>query len=68
MPPFLTWPIHKKCLCCFTSAISGSYPDIAEKYFQEKSLYIYWHFLPFGRANIAEWGGSAAWMGWVGRE
>jgi hypothetical protein len=36
----------------FTSAISGSYPDIAEKTFQEETLYIYRHFLPFGRTDL----------------
>jgi uncharacterized repeat protein (TIGR04076 family) len=36
----------------FTSATSGGYPDIAEKAFQEESLYIHRHFLPFGRANL----------------
>lgn len=29
----------------FTSAISGTYPDIAEKTFQEESFYINRHFL-----------------------
>jgi len=36
----------------FTSAISGSYPDIAEKTFQEESFYIHRHFLPYGRVDL----------------
>jgi len=43
----------------FAPAISESYPDIAEKTFQEESFYIQRHFLPFGRANVAAGGGSA---------
>jgi hypothetical protein len=31
---------------------SGAYPDIAEKTFQEKSIYIYQRFLPFRRADL----------------
>jgi len=31
---------------------SGSYPDIAEKTFQEESFYINGHFLPFGRTDL----------------
>jgi hypothetical protein len=36
----------------FTPAISGIYPDIAEKTFQEESFYFHRHFLPFGRADL----------------
>jgi hypothetical protein len=36
----------------FTSTISGSYPDIAEKTFQEESFYINRHFLPFERTGL----------------
>jgi len=34
----LSWTIHKKCDAYFSSAISGGYPDIAEKTFQEESF------------------------------
>jgi hypothetical protein len=30
----------------FASSVSGSYPDIAEKTFQEDSFYIHRHFYP----------------------
>ena len=36
----------------FSSTISGSYPDIAEKTFQEESFYTHRHFTPFERAYL----------------
>jgi hypothetical protein len=36
----------------FTSTMSGTYPDIVEKTFQEESFYIHRHFLPFGRTDL----------------
>jgi hypothetical protein len=43
----------KNATAFFSSAISGIYPDIAEKTFQEESFYIHRHFLPFGRADLS---------------
>ncbi len=48
------WPelFIKNADAFFISAISGSYPDIAKKTFQEESFYIPRHFLPFGQADL----------------
>jgi hypothetical protein len=35
-----------------TSAISGTYPDIAAKTLQEESFCIHQHFLSFGRTDL----------------
>jgi hypothetical protein len=44
----------------FTSTMSGTYPDIAEKTFQAESYYIHRRFLPFRQTIIDGWGGLDA--------
>jgi len=41
----LTLTIQKKVDDFFTSTMSGTYPDIVEKTFQEESFNIHRHFL-----------------------
>jgi hypothetical protein len=46
--------------------MSGIYPDIVEKSFQEESFYIHRRFLPFGRTDLTASASLRPGLGWVG--